>query len=521
MSDSTPNLNLPLIQASQAQKHVTHNEALALVDALTQLSVVSRTDSQPPETPQNGERYIVAAGASGVWLAHDNEVAVYHDGVWTFVPPQPGWLAWVRAESLLCVYVSGGWFDLNSVLGTISGAIEINQLGVNTSSDMSNKLAVKSDSVLFSHDDVTPGSGDVRLTLNKSAPSATASVTLTEAYSGRAEIGLSGNNDLAVKVTADGSNWTPALVIENASGIVQLPNGFTRNGLSLSTLTAAQTAQHNLSGPSHLTLNSNYDLSWSGRFLLISAGRGDHFASDGLFDIRLPAVGTVIPGYGGSAGATVTSDGIRLNSTDALYYVLPIGENHLSQDSNFRMVSWTTSFKLPPDEVWVFVAQRNVDSGEVRLGNGETIYPSSLELDRTVSARSTDYKAVFHSFNINSYSDNSVFVFENTSINRGLCYSTSTGEFIANQNGAYYFYAGLLGASVGNSAIYSAKFIKNGNTLNSGRSVYNTNIEGYYQQMCMNIIIELSKNDKIAVMNLGGDFYTGPDLNYLGGYLIS
>jgi len=30
----TPNLQLPYIAASQAQKHVTHNEALRMIDAL-------------------------------------------------------------------------------------------------------------------------------------------------------------------------------------------------------------------------------------------------------------------------------------------------------------------------------------------------------------------------------------------------------------------------------------------------------------------------------------------------------
>ena len=38
MSDVTPHLGLPLLAAGQAQKHVTHNEALTLLDALAQLA---------------------------------------------------------------------------------------------------------------------------------------------------------------------------------------------------------------------------------------------------------------------------------------------------------------------------------------------------------------------------------------------------------------------------------------------------------------------------------------------------
>ena len=38
MSDLSPILSLPLLQASQAQKHVTHNEALMQLDLLVQLT---------------------------------------------------------------------------------------------------------------------------------------------------------------------------------------------------------------------------------------------------------------------------------------------------------------------------------------------------------------------------------------------------------------------------------------------------------------------------------------------------
>ena len=40
--NDTPNLALPYILASQAQKHVTHNEAIRTLDCLVQLAVESR-----------------------------------------------------------------------------------------------------------------------------------------------------------------------------------------------------------------------------------------------------------------------------------------------------------------------------------------------------------------------------------------------------------------------------------------------------------------------------------------------
>ena len=51
MSDTTIHLGLPYLLAAQAQKHVTHNEALRLLDAMVQLSVLDRTRTAPPGQP--------------------------------------------------------------------------------------------------------------------------------------------------------------------------------------------------------------------------------------------------------------------------------------------------------------------------------------------------------------------------------------------------------------------------------------------------------------------------------------
>ena len=48
MSDTTTNLQMPYILAAQAQKHVTHNEALRLLDGLVHLSVRGAARTAPP-----------------------------------------------------------------------------------------------------------------------------------------------------------------------------------------------------------------------------------------------------------------------------------------------------------------------------------------------------------------------------------------------------------------------------------------------------------------------------------------
>lgn len=107
---STSRLSLPVIEAAQAQKHVTHNEALVLLDALTQLTVESRVLTAPPGSPAEGACYIPASSATGAWNGWDEQIAVYSGG-WFRIVPQPGLKAWVRAERLTVTYEDGVWRD--------------------------------------------------------------------------------------------------------------------------------------------------------------------------------------------------------------------------------------------------------------------------------------------------------------------------------------------------------------------------------------------------------------------------
>ncbi len=108
-SDATTHLLLPYILAAQAQKHVTHNEALRILDGLVQLSTLDWDLTSPPGSPSDGDRYIVASGATGDWAGWDLNVALRTDGAWLRLPPRTGWRAWVEDEGVLLVYDGAGW----------------------------------------------------------------------------------------------------------------------------------------------------------------------------------------------------------------------------------------------------------------------------------------------------------------------------------------------------------------------------------------------------------------------------
>ncbi|MBN2629385.1 MAG: DUF2793 domain-containing protein [Rhodobacteraceae bacterium] len=125
MSDITTHLMLPYILASQAQKHVTHNESLRLLDAMVQLSVLDRTRTSPPVSPSDGDRHIVASGATGLWAGWDLNIAFRVDGVWMRLVPRPGWLAWVADEATFAVWSDGVWTRFSEAAGLIMRAPDV------------------------------------------------------------------------------------------------------------------------------------------------------------------------------------------------------------------------------------------------------------------------------------------------------------------------------------------------------------------------------------------------------------
>lgn len=109
-SETTANLALPYLAAAQAQKHVTHNEALRQLDALVQLRLESVTTTAPPAAPAQGARWFVPAGGTGVFAGHAGRIAAYEAGAWDFIACAAGFLAYIVDERRLAMYDgTGAW----------------------------------------------------------------------------------------------------------------------------------------------------------------------------------------------------------------------------------------------------------------------------------------------------------------------------------------------------------------------------------------------------------------------------
>ncbi|MBL9057272.1 MAG: DUF2793 domain-containing protein [Rhodobacteraceae bacterium] len=237
-------LDLPYLLPAQAQKHVTHNEALQILDGIVQMSVLAFEALTPPGSPAEGAIYALGAAPTGAWAGQGGKLAVFRAGGWLFVTPKTGWLTHDAAADQFRLLRGGQWQPL---LQNLAG------LGVGTTSDATNRLSVSAGATLFSH-----AGSDHRLTVNKAATAATASLLFQSNWSGRAEMGLAGTDNFALKVSADGVAWVTALDIAGATGVVTLAGGLSVGGsLSLPAASVPKAALANGAGLSVLGRASN------------------------------------------------------------------------------------------------------------------------------------------------------------------------------------------------------------------------------------------------------------------------
>lgn len=296
--DTSDNLELPYIMPSQAQKHVTHNEAVAILDALVHLAVADRDLAAPPVSPANGVRYIVAAGAPGDWTGHAGKIAHRLDGAWSLLLPKTGWLAFVADEAKFVHWTGSAWADSASAIGVLQN---LALLGVGTTADPTNPFAAKLNKALWTAKSAAEGGdGDLRITMNKETAADVLSLLLQTGFSGRAEFGLIGGDDLSLKVSPDGAAWTTALAIDRTSGQLSIGNPLNLDA-SLVITGASQTITRD-GGPSLLRQVSYRDTNGSHVTFAADVARGSQAAPAFMTNTGLMAEFVTRPWDGTSVG---------------------------------------------------------------------------------------------------------------------------------------------------------------------------------------------------------------------------
>lgn len=122
MGEATPRLQLPYIIPGQAQKETAHNEALTRIDAILCAAVESARDT-PPESPAEGQSWIVGAAPSGSWATKQNMLAAWTEGGWRFIAPINRMAVWNRELGYWIHWLGLAWSQGEHPVGslTVSG----------------------------------------------------------------------------------------------------------------------------------------------------------------------------------------------------------------------------------------------------------------------------------------------------------------------------------------------------------------------------------------------------------------
>jgi hypothetical protein len=115
-----PNLGVMIDALTGDNFDADFRRFLRMGDSLTMPVVINHTLSAPPGSPANGDRYVVAAGASGAWSGHSGSIATWTmndpanpSGIWEFRAPQSGWIVFTRAGSPMPIAWNGSaWIPI-------------------------------------------------------------------------------------------------------------------------------------------------------------------------------------------------------------------------------------------------------------------------------------------------------------------------------------------------------------------------------------------------------------------------
>lgn len=118
---ATPRFSLPLLALAQAQKEMTHNEALTLIDALIHAAVQDGPIDTPPAGPVEGQCWLVGAAASGEWAGEAGTIALWTAGGWRFAAPRAGMRVVRSTDGAWLRFDGAAWIEPATIASPADG----------------------------------------------------------------------------------------------------------------------------------------------------------------------------------------------------------------------------------------------------------------------------------------------------------------------------------------------------------------------------------------------------------------
>jgi hypothetical protein len=115
----------PFLAVGQAQKEMTHNEALLLIDALLHPSVQTELQAPPAANTEtdNGKSWLIGAAPTGAWAGKAGQIAHWTGGSWRYLGPKEGMRIWNIAVQSEMHFINGLWSIMSAIAAPSGGAV--------------------------------------------------------------------------------------------------------------------------------------------------------------------------------------------------------------------------------------------------------------------------------------------------------------------------------------------------------------------------------------------------------------
>ncbi len=102
---------LPFLAVGQAQKEITHNEALAIIDALIWAAAEAELSLPPAQLAESdaGKCWLIGSAPSGAWLGKVKQIACWTGGSWRYLVANEGMRLWNIALGAQMVFRDSQW----------------------------------------------------------------------------------------------------------------------------------------------------------------------------------------------------------------------------------------------------------------------------------------------------------------------------------------------------------------------------------------------------------------------------
>lgn len=124
-TQTTARHDLPYLFVGQAQKEITHNEALIRIDAILN-PVIQKIETVAPVNltlDDSGKCWLIGPSASGQWASKENQIAYWTGGSWRYLELPIGAAIFNIDQGVSITKTDTGWYTPTNIADVTGGTV--------------------------------------------------------------------------------------------------------------------------------------------------------------------------------------------------------------------------------------------------------------------------------------------------------------------------------------------------------------------------------------------------------------